>query len=272
MLGKLIKYDFKALNRYLLVIHGMLLITALLGRFLFIGRIVDHPEGGAISKIGVVVMTFGIFLFVILFMAAVFGTLLLTAIHFYKKLYSDEGYLTHTLPVTRGQLLISKTVTGSVWVILDMALVILSVIILVLYKPFISELAAHKNEILTDMGFPASVGYGKIMFALFILLVLSAVANVVTIYVSIALGQLFSSHRILGAVVVYFAVNMILGILSGVLGTAYSMSSVVHMTDASGFYDFYVKTFLLSGAGELFIVIVSYVATYLLLQKKLNLN
>ena len=38
MLRKLIKYDFKALSRYLIVIHAMLLITAVLGRLLFVGR------------------------------------------------------------------------------------------------------------------------------------------------------------------------------------------------------------------------------------------
>lgn len=37
MLGKLIKYDMKALNRFLILIHGFLLFAALLVRFFLTG-------------------------------------------------------------------------------------------------------------------------------------------------------------------------------------------------------------------------------------------
>ena len=109
MLRKLIKYDFKALSRYLIVIHAMLLITAVLGRLLFVGRLMSDP--GRLSNAGAIATIIGIIIYVILFMTAVFGTMLMIAICFYKNLYSDEGYLTHTLHVTRGPLLFSKTVS-----------------------------------------------------------------------------------------------------------------------------------------------------------------
>ena len=143
MLGKLIKYDFKALSRDFIFFNIMLLITEALGRFLFIGKLVDNPN--SLSDSGAIIMTIAIMLYVILFMTAVFGTLLVIAIHFYKNLYSDEGYLTHTLPVSRTQLLISKTVSGSVWMMIDMILVILIVLVLVIYKPMIREFAVHKG-------------------------------------------------------------------------------------------------------------------------------
>ena len=279
MLRKLIKYDFKALSRYLIVIHAMLLITAVLGRLLFVGRIMSDP--GRLSNAGAIATIIGIIIYVILFMTAVFGTMLMIAICFYKNLYSDEGYLTHTLPVTRGQLLISKTVSGSVWMLLDMMMVILSLFILVLTRPVLDSFSSSWDELLSAMGFPASTGYGKILLAFAVLFIVSAVGNVVLIYVSITIGQLFSNHRVLGAVVVYFVINTIVSIICSIAGTVYSMSSFIHAADESSFvmmvndgviYQMYARLFLFSLVLEIILAIGAYTVTYLLMQKKLNLN
>ena len=279
MLRKLIKYDFKALSRYLIVIHAMLLITAVLGRLLFVGRIMSDP--GRLSNAGAIATIIGIIIYVILFMTAVFGTMLMIAICFYKNLYSDEGYLTHTLPVTRGQLLISKTVSGSVWMLLDMMMVILSLFILVLTRPVLDSFSSSWDELLSAMGFPASTGYGKILLAFAVLFIVSAVGNVVLIYVSITIGQLFSNHRVLGAVVVYFVINTIVSIICSIAGTVFSMSSFIHAADESSFvmmvndgviYQMYARLFLFSLVLEIIPAIGAYTVTYLLMQKKLNLN
>lgn len=279
MLRKLIKYDFKALSRYLIVIHAMLLITAVLGRLLFVGRLMSDP--GRLSNAGAIATIIGIIIYVILFMTAVFGTMLMIAICFYKNLYSDEGYLTHTLPVTRGQLLISKTVSGSVWMLLDMMMVILSLFILVLTQPVLDSFSSYWDELLSAMGFPASTGYGKILLAFAVLFIVSAVSNVVLIYVSITIGQLFSNHRVLGAVVVYFVINTIVSIISSIAGSAYSMSTFIHAADESSFvmmvndgviYQVYARLFLFSLVLEIILAIGAYTVTYLLMQKKLNLN
>ncbi len=279
MLRKLIKYDFKALSRYLIVIHAMLLITAVLGRLLFVGRLMSDP--GRLSNAGAIATIIGIIIYVILFMTAVFGTMLMIAICFYKNLYSDEGYLTHTLPVTRGQLLISKTVSGSVWMLLDMMMIILSLFILVLTRPVLDSFSSYWDELLSAMGFPASTGYGKILLAFAVLFIVSAVSNVVLIYVSITIGQLFSNHRVLGAVVVYFVINTIVSIISSIAGSAYSMSTFSHAADESSFvmmvndgviYQVYARLFLFSLVLEIILAIGAYTVTYLLMQKKLNLN
>ncbi len=251
MLRKLIKYDFKALSRYLIVIHAMLLITAVLGRLLFVGRLMSDP--GRLSNAGAIATIIGIIIYVILFMTAVFGTMLMIAICFYKNLYSDEGYLTHTLPVTRGPLT----------------------------RPVLDSFSSYWDELLSAMGFPASTGYGKILLAFAVLFIVSAVSNVVLIYVSITIGQLFSNHRVLGAVVVYFVINTIVSIISSIAGSAYSMSTFSHAADESSFvmmvndgviYQVYARLFLFSLVLEIILAIGAYTVTYLLMQKKLNLN
>ena len=107
MLGKLIKYDLKSLNRFLVMIHALLL-TALLIRYFLTGQINSSTPQNSL------LLALSITLYVLILIAVSFATAIIITIRFYKNLFSDEGYLTHTLPVTRGQHLLSKTIAGSI--------------------------------------------------------------------------------------------------------------------------------------------------------------
>lgn len=108
MLGKLIKYDLKSLNRFLVMIHALLLLTALLVRYFLTGQIHSSTPQNSL------LLALSITLYVLILIAVSFATAIIITIRFYKNLFSDEGYLTHTLPVTRGQHLLSKTIAGSI--------------------------------------------------------------------------------------------------------------------------------------------------------------
>ena len=86
MLTKLMKYDFKALNRYLILIHAFLLAAAAAVRIFL-----TEPLRPGDSQ-SIIVSTFGMILFVLIAVGISFATGLLTAIRFYKNLFSDEGY------------------------------------------------------------------------------------------------------------------------------------------------------------------------------------
>ena len=71
---------------------------------------------------------------------------------------------------------------------------------------------SNKDQILRELGVTgkyAGVSLGAIVAGLLFFLIISAITSVLTIYVSIILGQLFSGHRILGAVVSYFALTTV---------------------------------------------------------------
>lgn len=270
MLAKLIKYDLKSLNRFLIIIHIMLLVTAVLGRVLVVGRLMKNSD--TISDAGAIILGIIILLFVLMFMVAAFGTLVLVGMHFYKNLFSDEGYLTHTLPVTRGELLASKTVSGSIWILIDEILLILSVVILIFVDPVVELFSEHKSEIWSALDLPDTLGYGKILLALLALCVISAVGSALTLYVSVALGQLFSNHRALGAVIVYFCVTTVVSIISGVVGAADGAAGIVVENGTVMLYQFYVRLFWMAIGFELVPIVIFYLVTYILMQKKLNLN
>ena len=118
MLGKIIKYDMKAMNRFLIIIHAFLLIYAFFIRILITGRLTAnnvHNLGNTYFLILGLTVSFGI----ILLTCVAFATSIIIAVHFYKSTYSDEGYLTHTLPVKKGTLLIAKVIAGTIWCIID---------------------------------------------------------------------------------------------------------------------------------------------------------
>ena len=86
MLGKLIKYEFKATGRTFLPLYGAILLVALIQRFL--GR----NNKGVFEELN----TLGNFTnlaLVGLFIALVVITLIVTIQRFQKNLLSDEGYL-----------------------------------------------------------------------------------------------------------------------------------------------------------------------------------
>lgn len=269
MLGKLIKYDLKAMNRYLVVIHLMLLITALIGRFVAVSDFLEDP--GKLSSVGAIMIGFGILLFIALCMAAVFGTLAIVGIHFYKNLFSDEGYITLTLPVSKGCHLAAKTISGSIWLLIDQMLVMGSIGILVLVKPVIEMLTIYGRESLTEMGFPQSFGIGSMVLVVAALGLVSAVINTATLYVSVVLGQLFGNHRVLGALVMYFCINTLMSLIIGVISTGAGFIGGISAHPATVF-QVYVKLFSVSSVLELLFAAMFYVVSYILMKRRLNLN
>lgn len=57
------------------------------------------------------------------------GTQLFISVRFYQSLFSDEGYLAFTLPVTPGQHLLARTLVGGLWALIDTVIIFASFII-----------------------------------------------------------------------------------------------------------------------------------------------
>ena len=136
----------KALNRFLILIHGFLLFAALLVRFFLTGRVlVETPKDGTLLGLSFL-------LFFLIIMGVSFGTFIVITVRFYKNLFSDEGYLTRTLPVTSGQHLLSKTIAGSIWASLDMILLLASFYIISATPFVVDAFNSNKDLILRELG------------------------------------------------------------------------------------------------------------------------
>ena len=103
MLGKLLKYDFKNIFKFLMIFYSLALFFALLTRIFLsvdnsfilfvIGKICS---GTTISMIASILI----------------NNLMRLWVRFKQNFYGDESYLTHTIPVAKKTLYMSKIITG----------------------------------------------------------------------------------------------------------------------------------------------------------------
>lgn len=113
MLGKLIKYEFKASGRLIPLVYLVVGLLAIVGMILSLAKVYVYV---AIS-------------FVLMFLAgaaAIIITYVIIFLRFYRGMFGAEGYLSMTLPVSPTQLYLSKTITSFVWLFLSSAVMVFS--------------------------------------------------------------------------------------------------------------------------------------------------
>ena len=130
MLGKLLKYEYKATSRYFI---GLYIVLALLT----IGnKIMLIIEDTSDVQLRVVDILFGIIMasYVIAIIAIAVATVVLMLRRFYFNMLKDEGYLTFTLPATVGQHIASKMIVCITWVIATVVLTGVSIFVVTYSK------------------------------------------------------------------------------------------------------------------------------------------
>ncbi len=130
MLGKLFKYEFKNTAKVMLTIYGVLLFTTILASVSFFSTtLVEDNETllPLLSLLTAAVTTLYIFSVFALFTVSY----VYLCIHFYKTMYSEQGYLTHTLPVKPITLFNVKLATSFLWLVTSLALLFVSIMIIV---------------------------------------------------------------------------------------------------------------------------------------------
>lgn len=127
MLGKLIKYEFKACGRVFFPIYLVILILSIINgmysQYGFIQSLKNNlsQKGSLLSVQGILTVVL-LALFVSLFVI----TIIFTIQRFKKSLLEDEGYLIFTLPVSSRNIILSKYIVSLIFVILSTLVAILS--------------------------------------------------------------------------------------------------------------------------------------------------
>lgn len=260
MLGKLIKHDFKALNRFLLIIHGFLLLFAVAVRIFL--PLYEN-----------VIFMFFMMLYIFVLIGVSFATYIVIAIYFYRNLFSDEGYLTRTLPVSRGMQLLSKTITGTVWAIASLLLILVSLGITISTPEVWKALFENRVQILTSLGLPADIELWQLALGTLFGFSLQCFAGISMVYLSIMIGQLFTRHRILGSVVAYFSISTIMSLLSFVIAAVATFSAVRNSGALMYWNDTQSFTYLMTVATIFTFIlgVIFYISSYLILTKKSDL-
>ena len=207
MLGKLMKYDFRADFKFLVPCYLVLLGLSAVGAIgILLGRVTDAPPLNVAAG-----------LFVVLFVLAAFGVGIGVCIaipaRFDTDLFSSRGYLTLSIPATAEEHIFSKLISGLLCILLSWLVVFAAVCILLLPSGFFPVLGRILRGFLETFEIMGSDMVWASVEAVFYL-PLSAIATMEVIHCCICLGQLFTSKNRRGmSVLMFFIFSSIMSIV-----------------------------------------------------------
>ena len=250
MFGKLLKHEFRATSPLVLLVWAAVIgFSGLSSLFRLLCRELD---------IFWLPMTVTTFFTVILAIASVVVVYVLIIRRFYVNVYGDEGYLTLTLPVTRGSIIWSKLICGIVWVIGTVVVVFGAVILRMTaedantLEKVLTMLGMTADRIVDFSGFPI----WAVSTELFAFLLVSLVKSIMLFYTAISLGQFFTGHRLLGSVISYLGLNVV----GRVVDSLYSLIMGISKQGLNIAQQFYYNYSLDKAAGfEIQVSIILYI-------------
>lgn len=283
MLGKLIKHDFKALGRTLwptnIAVVAAGAVMAILLTITLRFNASENYTAGAQALMSVIT-GLPMVLIGLAIAASSLMTLLLVCFHYYRNFMGDEGYLTFTLPVKTSTLLWSKLLSGFFWMLINIAAIGLAVMLVLLFgsstegiinADFIELLS--KIPIIGQRLSDYSEAVGLSALALLSGL-LSIAGQLLKVYFAVTIGGMIAKqHKLLASIGMYFAVNIVAGIVNGVIkmicGLGLFVSSSPNaLTGVAG-----MQAVLLYGIGTtLLFGALYFVLSELILRKRLNLQ
>ncbi len=179
MLGKLIKYDFKALSRNMFPVYGLMialtLVCSLMIRF-------NLDKG----------FVFGISLFawVVSMSTSFFITIWMVVMRFYNGLLKNEGYLSFALPVKTETHVFAKVINALIWTLVEVAALGICAAIYILTVADLRDLVEAFKYIFTiDIDFYLSMLQGLLLLAVEIL-------NLICLFfAAFSIAHLFEKHQ-----------------------------------------------------------------------------
>lgn len=266
MFRKLLKHEFRATRGFLGIACAAAVGSALLGG----GSLRYLTYAGEIqSDASVPVVFFALTLAAAIFalLACCIAMLVMQVGRFYNSRFTDEGYLTFTLPVSGHQVLLSSLITGIVNVAAVWLVVVVSVILMVLLG--ISGLEGFHEEFWHALGdffrrvcAEIRLNHVGIISEGILLAIVGAVSEGCVIMLSVTLGALKAKkHKILAAFGFYYLIHVALSILSTV-----SMVRFAFYQDLNPYLEMGI-----TGLASLVIAAACYFPSHYLVTRRLNL-
>ena len=234
MLNKLLKYDMKSIGRFWWIIAASDIAISFVGA-IALRVLLSDIYNSSLNIFMTIMMAFVVIISIVGIIAAFLATQILIFIRFYKHFFSDEGYLTFTLPVSRKKLLLSKTINAMFWTTLSYILLIVTIFLFMLISPPTFEGELLNTDLIVAIGqiFSAlteAIGLWMIVYVIEILLIfaLMTLFAITLIHFCITVGAVVAKKlKWLVAIGIYYVTNIV---LSGA-GQLIAFISIFIMTD-----------------------------------------
>lgn len=183
MLKKLLKYDLKSIFKFIIIFYSLSLFFSIFTRIFlnikgsFIMNIIGEICSGATIS-----MMFSILI----------NNLMLLWVRFKNNFYKDESYLTHTLPVEKTTLYLSKIITSIITLFTSILVIGLTL--------FIAYYSKENIEILKNILLPVASIYGstiiKLLISFLFVFFLEFLNALVAGYTGIIIGHKFNNNKV----------------------------------------------------------------------------
>ena len=246
MLGKLIKYDFKAMSHAMLPIYlATIVLTALFSLMVKF----DIEEGFIFS-----VFTF---LFITALFGSMFATVFFTVSRFTRGLLKNEGYLSFALPVDTATHIAAKVINALIWGVMEAVLMMICFLVMGLFMGSVADVREFFVEMFRALGL---VEKEVLLASLKIILymTLEMISSICLIYSGFAIAHMFEKYQKL-IIAAFFIVVSVL------------RSSVLRLLMGANFRGNPFDNIVLYLVPVIFTVIYS-VITWYILDRKLNLE
>ncbi len=198
MLGKLMKYEFRATAIYFLPIYVVLVLVSGLR---YVVSLISQKFSNGFSVFSGFSLSA---IYLLLALGLAITTFIVIIIRFYKNLLGTEGYLMFTLPVSVEQNILAKLIPSVVWFFGSCVLGMLTI------APAMG-LRFNDNPFTMFTGIRLG-DVPEILLA--VLMVIGSIAGTFLFYyLCMCIGQMFNSHRFLASAGAYIVIQTVLQIL-----------------------------------------------------------
>lgn len=268
MFTKLLKHDVKSCAPLLGILSaclfGVAILTGLDIRFILIND--NVPEGLFVPG-----MLFAIFAYLSLF-GYLIACFFIPISRFYKSRFTDEGYLTFTLPVKTSQIFLSSAVNIMIWQVVELLVVVVSIIALLLIAvPMAEAKQAIASMLVALPMIYAEIFEGSAWGAFLIILPISWISAVVIPMTAVVIGAITAKkHKILAAIGTYYGISVLSGILTGAVTASTAVNTLMVNPDVNPTQ--FLLTYSISVAiVPALLAVGGYLLSIHLMKRKLNL-
>ena len=226
MFSKLLKHEWKATSGLLIILSLCALGVGAMGGGMLrlLNYVSEHMLDNGMAAIATSGLSSMLFFLMIALVAYILAVQFITLFRFYKNKFTDEGYLTFTLPVTTHQIFLSSFLNILIWLVISVVVLMLSGLLMLLIgvgDPLLQILEALREvtqslgALFSDWELP---GAGALMTFALLHIPVMPVYNIVLLMTSITLGcVLAKKHKILATIGMYYCIHMGVNMLSSIL-------------------------------------------------------
>ncbi len=247
MILKLFKYDFMNIGKKLIPFYIAALVIGVINRFLLLTSNISRMEreGNFLAMFGSPFLYAAYFLVI---MGIFFMTVFIIISRYSSSIYGNEGYLTNTLPLNPSQIILAKLINFLIWILISYFIIFVSLFILFPFDFFLRNVIYEPEfyeglKKLTKLIFSSKYGF---LFALqFIYNFFSHIQNILMLFLSVAIANLFKSYKVVAGVIAFFLISTVFSFIASII--SFSVMENVNLLEMYGEFNPIVYNSLKNG-------------------------